>query len=324
MATTHIARSSAASRAINYAEKRAVLKDGYNVDIAYAKSEFKQVREIYGNKGRTEAYVSRLSFSPKELDPKSEADQKKILALAKEIYAKTYPDQQVALYVHNDTEALHVHVVIGSINLKTGKKLDMNWEQYRNQLVKNTDEIVKKHGFSVTVPQKRPEKRTMTELKMKAKGQHTWKDQIRSAVDRTMSEAHIIDFKAFKEKLEEFTVSVIERGKELTYGLVGTNYKVRGSKLGDDYKKEVIFNELDRRSEVERQRAGFDWLTERGSRIEEEQRNREADEARKRALQEERRRLAREHEVRAAQQAARPVKKPRERTIEKDRGGLSL
>ncbi|MDH8063869.1 relaxase/mobilization nuclease domain-containing protein, partial [Lactococcus lactis subsp. lactis] len=53
MATTHIKRSSGASRLVNYAEKRAVQKDGYNLDIDYAKSEFKQVREIYGNKGST-------------------------------------------------------------------------------------------------------------------------------------------------------------------------------------------------------------------------------------------------------------------------------
>jgi Relaxase/Mobilisation nuclease domain. len=43
MATTHIKRSTSASRLVNYAEKRAVKKDGLNLDIQYAKSEFKQV-----------------------------------------------------------------------------------------------------------------------------------------------------------------------------------------------------------------------------------------------------------------------------------------
>ena len=71
MATTHIKRSSGASRLVNYAEKRAVQKDGYNLDIDYAKSEFKQVREIYGNKGSTQAYASRFSFSTKEFDTKN-------------------------------------------------------------------------------------------------------------------------------------------------------------------------------------------------------------------------------------------------------------
>ena len=49
MATTNIKRSTSASRLINYAEKRAVQKDGHNIQINYAKTEFKQVREVFGN-----------------------------------------------------------------------------------------------------------------------------------------------------------------------------------------------------------------------------------------------------------------------------------
>ena len=80
----------------------------------------------------------------------------------------------------------------------------------------------------------------MAEIKMKARGQMTWKDQIRNAIDTTMSDAHISDFKTFKDKLMEKAINVYERGKELTYELTGTKYKARGSKLGDDYKKETI------------------------------------------------------------------------------------
>ena len=65
MATTHIKRSTSASRLVNYAEKRAVLKDGLNLDVDYAKIQFKQVREVYCNQGKTQAYASRISFSPK-------------------------------------------------------------------------------------------------------------------------------------------------------------------------------------------------------------------------------------------------------------------
>ena len=251
MATTHIKRSTSSSRLVNYAEARAVQKDGYNLDINYAKTEFKQVREVFGNPGKTQAYASRISFSPKEFDPQKEHDQIKALEIAKEIYSTAYPNQQVALYVHNDTQSLHVHAVIGAINLKTGKKMHGNWQEYREKLVKITDKMVQKHGLSVVTPQPRPEKHTMTELKMKAKGQLPWKDKIRQVIDATMRETHISDFKSFKDKLEQFTVSVYERGRDLTYGLTGTNYKVRGTKLGDDYKKETILNELDRRKQRE-------------------------------------------------------------------------
>lgn len=248
MATTHIKRSASASRLVNYAEKRAVLKDGLNLDVDYAKSQFKQVREVYGNQGKTQAYASRISFSPKEFDPTNENDQQKALDIAKEVYQQTYPNQQVALYEHADTDALHIHAVIGAIDLETGKKMHRNWQEYREKLVHNTDEIVQKHGLEVTHPDpERYEKRSMAEIKMHDRGQPTWKDQIRQAVDSTMSNQLISDFQAFKDDLKQKAIDVWERGKDLTYQLTGTNYKARGNKLGTAYEKEAIYNELERR-----------------------------------------------------------------------------
>ncbi|KAF0342959.1 relaxase/mobilization nuclease domain-containing protein [Pediococcus acidilactici] len=249
MATTHIKRSASASRLVNYAEKRAVLKDGLNLDVDYAKSQFKQVREVYGNQGKTQAYASRISFSPKEFDPTNEDDQQKALDIAKEVYQKTYPNQQVALYEHADTDALHIHAVIGAIDLETGKKMHGNWQEYREKLVHNTDEIVQKHGLEVTkVDPERYEKRSMAEIKMHDRGQPTWKDQIRQAVDSTMSNPLIRDFQTFRDDLKQKAIDVWKRGKDLTYQLTGTNYKARGNKLGTAYQKGAIYNELERRT----------------------------------------------------------------------------
>ncbi|MDF8375793.1 relaxase/mobilization nuclease domain-containing protein [Weissella paramesenteroides] len=249
MATTHIKRSASASRLVNYAEKRAVLKDGLNLDVDYAKSQFKQVREVYGNQGKTQAYASRISFSPKEFDPTNEDDQQKALDIAKEVYQKTYPNQQVALYEHADTDALHIHAVIGAIDLETGKKMHGNWQEYREKLVYNTDEIVQKHGLEIThADPARYEKRSMAEIKMQDRGQPTWKDQIRQAVDSTMSNQLIHDFQTFRDDLNQKAIAVWERGKDLTYQLTGTNYKARGKKLGTAYEKGAIYHELERRT----------------------------------------------------------------------------
>ncbi|RMW53584.1 relaxase [Lactiplantibacillus pentosus] len=253
MATTHIKRSTSASRLVNYAEKRAVLKDGLNLDVDYAKSQFKQVREVYGNQGKTQAYASRISFSPKEFDPTNEDDQQKALDIAKEVYQKTYPNQQVALYEHADTDALHIHAVVGAIDLETGKKMHGNWQEYREKLVHNTDEIVQEHGLAVTqVDPERYEKRSMAEIKMQDRGQPTWKDQIRQAVDSTMSNQLIHDFQTFRDDLKQKAIDVWERGKDLTYQLTGTNYKARGNKLGTAYEKGAIYNELERRTRDQR------------------------------------------------------------------------
>ncbi|OUT00165.1 Protein rlx [Lactiplantibacillus plantarum] len=245
MATTHIKRSTSASRLVNYAEKRAIKKDGLNLDIQYAKSEFKQVRAVYGNPGKTQAYASRIAFSPLEFNPQDPHDQTTVLAVAKEVYAKAYPNQQVALYEHADTDSLHVHAVIGAINLETGQKMHGNWHQYRDHLVHITDQVCQENGLMVTRPDpNRHEKRSMAEIKLRAKQQPTWKDQIRQAVDHTMQNPLIRDFQAFQDDLKQQAVKVWERGKNLTYQLLGTNYKSRGTKLGLDYEKETIFNEL--------------------------------------------------------------------------------
>ena len=249
MATTHIKRSASASRLVNYAEKRAVLKDGINIDVDYAKSQLKQVREIYGNAGSTEAYASRISFSPDELDPKNADDQRKALAIARDIYEKTYPNQQVALYEHADTDSLHIHAVIGAINLETGNKMHGNWHEFREKLVNNTDEVVQEYGLKVTqVDPERYEKRSMAEIKLTDKGQTTWKDEIRQAVDSVMSNARISDFETFTDVLREKSIEVYERGKDVTYRLLGTNYKARGKKLGTAYEKGAIQDELEKRT----------------------------------------------------------------------------
>ena len=204
--------------------------------------------------------------------------------------------------MHNDTQSLHVHAVIGAINFETGKKMHGNWHEYRERLVKITDKVVKSHGLSVTVPQIRPEKRSMAEIKMKARGQLTWKDQIRNAIDTTMSDARISDFKTFKDKLMEKAVNVYERGKELTYELTGTKYKARGSKLGDDYKKETIINELDRRYERQYgtgREPDSAWLNGRGERAKKEQQARSGLKKRaERAIREYEQRTARENSIR--------------------------
>ena len=160
----------------------------------------------------------------------------------------------------------------------------------------------------------------MAEIKMKERGQLTWKDKIRQAIDSTMREAHIIDFKSFKSKLKEKSVDVVERGRELTYKLTGTNYKSRGAKLGDDYKKETIFNELDRRTELQygrtSERQGRAWLEGRGKRVEQEQQARS--ELTKRAE-----RVQRES-LETAQRTARERKASLAKSQERGYGGPSL
>jgi hypothetical protein len=57
MATTKLGNTKSASRAINYAEKRAEEKSGLNCDVDYAKSAFKQTRALYGKEDGIQAHT---------------------------------------------------------------------------------------------------------------------------------------------------------------------------------------------------------------------------------------------------------------------------
>ena len=102
MATIKLGNSKSASRAINYAEKRAVAKSGYNCDVEYAKSNFKQLRMAYGKDDGVQAHTVIQSFKPNETT-KEQANQIG-LELAREIA----PNHQVAVYTHDEIGRAHV------------------------------------------------------------------------------------------------------------------------------------------------------------------------------------------------------------------------
>src|SRR5699024_12512650 len=61
--------SDLASQLCNYAEKRAVEKDGHNLDIDYAKSQMKQTRELFSKNDGIQAHHVIQSFKPDEVTP---------------------------------------------------------------------------------------------------------------------------------------------------------------------------------------------------------------------------------------------------------------
>src|SRR5699024_11263410 len=69
MATIQLGTTGSASQLCNYAEKRAIEKDGYNLDIDYAKSHMKQTRELFSKNDGIQAHHVIQSFKPDEVTP---------------------------------------------------------------------------------------------------------------------------------------------------------------------------------------------------------------------------------------------------------------
>ena len=253
MATTKLSATKSTSRAINYAEKRAEEKSGLNCDIYYAKSSFKATRELYGKTGGNEGHVIIQSFKPGEVTPE-ECNQ---LGLA--LAEKFAPNHQVAVYTHNDTDHVHNHIVINSIDLETGKKFNNNKQALRD-LRDFNDDVCREHGLSVPEKDTARLRYTQTEKAIadpntKSTAQYSWKDEIREAIDQ--SKATNMD--EFKDHLSQYGIEIARvTPKSITYRHLAEDKKVRGRRLGEDYNKGGIEDGFERQIQRQQQEREYD------------------------------------------------------------------
>ena len=248
MATTKISATKSTSRAINYAEKRAVEKSGLNCDVDYAKSSFKASRELYGKTDGNQGHVIIQSFKPDEVTPE-QCNQ-----LGLELAEKFAPNHQVAVYTHNDTDHVHNHIVINSIDLETGKKFNNNKQALRD-LRDFNDDVCREHGLSVPEKDTARLRYTQTEKAIadpntKSIAQYSWKDEIREAIDQ--SKATNMD--EFKDHLSQYGIEIARvTPKSITYRHLAEDKKVRGRRLGEDYNKGGIEDGFERQIQRQQQ-----------------------------------------------------------------------
>lgn len=162
----------------------------------------------------------------------------------------------MAVYTHADTDHVHNHIVINSIDLETGKKFNNNKQALHNVRDFN-DKVCMKHGLSVSEKNTARLRYTQTEKAIaepntKSTAQYSWKDEIRKAIDQ--SQATNMD--EFKDHLNQHGIE-IERvtPKSITYRhlALAEDKKVRGRKLGEDYNKEGIEDGFERQIQRRRQ-----------------------------------------------------------------------
>ena len=222
MATTKLGNTKSASRAINYAEKRAEEKSGLNCDVDYAKSAFKQTRALYGKEDGIQAHTIIQSFKPGEVTP-AQCNQ-----LGLELAERVAPNHQVAIYTHTDKDHVHNHIVINSIDLETGKKYQSNKKQ-RELIKQQNDEVCKENGLSVTKRDTAKLRYTQAEKSLIEKGKYSWKDDLREQIE--YAKEHTNDLESFSEHLEEKGISFKVRGKNVSYKPENVNKWVRGLSL---------------------------------------------------------------------------------------------
>ena len=232
---------------------RAVAVGGTNgIDPVIAKEQFKAVQQAFNQTARRNQ-VLRItqSFALNELDPTNTRDWQRANDLGCELAEKLYPDYQTAVYTHLDGQnhILHNHIIINKVNLQTGKKLDERKGSAVERARNANDEISKEQGWKVIEPVR--EHQSRTEQDLTKKGQYSYMADLRGRIDTTMQDTSICDFKTFSDVLAKSGVNVSVRGQNVSYAFLDANKKqrrARGKRLGTDYEKETILNELERRT----------------------------------------------------------------------------
>ncbi|MCQ6277519.1 relaxase/mobilization nuclease domain-containing protein [Bacillus sp. V3B] len=241
MATIQRSNTKVANRLINYAEKRAEVREGVNCPAEYAKSQMKATRALWGKSEGIQAHHIIQSFKPGEVTPEIANE------IGRDLAKEVAKGHECVVYTHTDKDHIHNHIVINSVNYENGLKYNASKEElYRIREI--NDRLCKERDLSVVKEYSSPTRYTLAEKALLEKGEVSWKDEIRQVID--YEKEHSKTYEQFKQNLtEKYGIEVNERGKNITFSHPDNGRKVRGSKLGNSYEKEMLKNEFTREIE---------------------------------------------------------------------------
>lgn len=177
---------------------------GINCIAELAYPTFMATKNLYRKADGTFFYQYVQSFSPEENVTPKEAH-----AIALELAEKFFPDCEVLVATHIDTEHLHSHFVINSVMPDTGQKVHFT-PKTLVQMREVSDQICAAHGLTLLKPyqQKRQTKGLKAgEYRAAVRGE-SWKFQLITTVESVMKRVC---------SREEFIREMCKRGYEVRW-----------------------------------------------------------------------------------------------------------
>jgi len=230
---------------ISYAEKRAVVRDGLECSTDFAKTQFKATREMWGKNDGIQAHHVIQSFKPDEIDPE------KANEIGMELAKKIAPGFEVAVFTHADKDHIHNHIVINSVNPETGKKYHAHGKEELFKIRAASDELCLENDLSVVKEHDSPVRYTLAEKALLEKGEISWKDEVRQAINQSKNEVSSLpDLE--KSLKDNFDIEMKLRGDTISFKHPEQKRFIRGKSLGFNYEKEGLEHEFSRQIERER------------------------------------------------------------------------
>ncbi len=233
---------------------RIIFSEGIECSPYYkdAIQDFKCVRDTFQKHSGREAHHMVLSFSE---DEEQRYTQEDLFFKAVDIAKSTFPNYQIWLGMHDDTDHLHVHMVINSINLEDGKKMQIAGRKGMHEIMEKVQNRCNELGLDQVLPvgehiqeEGRVVTHNIAEYKLIERGE-SWKLEMAKDILETLHESTGRD---------EFIVGCNERGircnweetrKYVTFSYMDdSKKKARGSNLA----KTFTLSDLESKESMER------------------------------------------------------------------------
>ena len=137
--------------------------------------------------------------------------------IAREWAERCYPNHEVYIATHLDTDSVHSHIIINSVNMKTGRKIHQSTKELE-QMRKVNDELCIKYELPVCVPKKNQKVKTMKPKEYYiAMAGRSWKFQMINAIEFAMKRAK--NKQEFIDEMERLGYEIKWSGtrKNITY-----------------------------------------------------------------------------------------------------------
>ena len=212
------------------------LVSGWNCTAQSVCSEMQLTKEHFHKTEGRQYYHFVQSF-----DKQDDLSPQEIHAIGLELAQREFPNFEVLVATHVDTEHLHNHLVVNSVSFQDGKKLHQSAADLQAHRMAN-DEICVAYGLEILPPpQKQVKQKRMStrEYRSAAKGE-SWKFRLMNTIDQCMRcAASREEFISLMES-EGYQVRWVDNRKNITY-TTPKGMKCRDDRLHEEkYTREVM------------------------------------------------------------------------------------
>ena len=213
----------------------------------FAKEQMETTKELYRkDTGRQYKHFVQ-SFNPEDNISPDKAHK-----IGLEWAEKSFKGFEVFISTHKDKDHIHNHFVVNSVSFLNGEKF-----RYSNKELKDLKElsnkICERESLSkVNLDKKSEAFITDGEYRLRKRGEASWKEELRKAIDIAKLETNSIE--EMKDLLKnKFNIETRETKSIISYRHPSQNKSIRGNRLGEKYTKEGIishYNEQASRKEL--------------------------------------------------------------------------